>query len=197
MTDDFLREARAGWLAIDADRPHDIEARMKRTRLAPLLFVIAEIAGASIAILIGVWFAVIAVETGRLVFVLSAVVLLSTIPAFTFAIVMARRGTLRWEDETPEGVLRHGLRRARASLAAVRFGWWGIGVVALFVAILWTTQLGGWLDEMGFLLFYTATSLVTVGVYALWLRWRRPRLEAERAECERLLIEMRAEESTV
>jgi Na+/melibiose symporter-like transporter len=190
MTDDFLREVQIGWRGIDVASPQDMAARMKRTRLAPFAFVAAEIAGGVTAVLIGLWFAVIAVQTGRLVFVLSAAVVLSAIPAFTFASVMARRDTLSWADETPEGVLRYGLRRAKASLAAVRLGWWGIGVIALFVAVLWIAQLGGWLGEAGFVLFYTVTSLMVVGVYALWLLWRRSRLDAERAACERLLGEL-------
>ena len=51
--------------------------------------------------------------------------------------MLARRQSLAWEDETPESILRIGIRRADATLRAIQIGRWHLALIAGFVVVLW------------------------------------------------------------
>src|ERR1700681_4787313 len=57
--------------------------------------------------------------------------------------IVARRASLRREDETPASVLRTGVRRADASIRAIRIARWHIAIILLVVATLWITEATG------------------------------------------------------
>jgi hypothetical protein len=189
MTDDFLDQAQADWRGHNADLS-GLRLKLRRSRFLPHVMLWFELAGAAAAFLVGVWFAWTAYQTARPIFLLSAIVMLGSMPAFAFAGVMARQDALRWEDETPVSVLRLGLRRAEASLRALRVGWWHVGVLAAFLGVLWAAQLAGVFRELPFLMLYSAISAGFLAAYVAWLCWRRPRLLAEREACRRLLDDM-------
>src|SRR5262245_5122626 len=137
MSDEFLLAARSDW----AGQPVAIgrmRERLRRTRWLPHALLWAELAVALLGVGVGRWFASVALETGRLVFAVSAVTMLGTLPVAGVIAFLVRRGALRWEDETPESVLRLSIRRAGAALAALRLGWWSIGLMAGFLALLWS-----------------------------------------------------------
>ena len=90
-----------------------------------------------------------------------------------------------------EGVIETDLRRATASLRAIRIGRWNTWVTAAFIVILFATQMMGFIDAMGFLIFYTIVCAATVIPYVLWLRSRERRLLAECAACRKMLEDLR------
>jgi hypothetical protein len=142
-----------------------------------------------VALCVGLWFAWVAVNNAehRLLFALSAAILLIAVPVLGVATAMMRRSSLAWDDETPETILRIGIRRAEASLQVMRVGRWHIAIIAGFVAVLWLLQLLGLIDALGFLIFYTAVcAIVSLGSW-IWMAWRIKAVSAERDACRRLL----------
>lgn len=186
MTDDFLRDAQERWRGHNSDY-ETVRRRLRRTRWAPHALLGLEFLGAAAAFAVGLWFLATALTTRDPLFGLSALVMLGALPALTMVSFWARRGTLRWEVETPEGVVRHGLRRAEASLQAIRVGYWGATLVAGFVLVLWLAELAGAIHARDFLILYTAVSAAICGPYLLYLGWRRRHVLRERAACLRLL----------
>jgi hypothetical protein len=193
MTDDFLLEAQANWRRQDAGFV-DVQAHLRRTRLIPIAILVLELLGAAIGLAVGVWFAWVAAVSGELIFALSAIVMIGAMPPVAVATVLARRNSLRWEDETPDSVLRVGLRRAEATLAAIRISRWGVVVIVAFNAVLWAFQLAGLLDALDFLTLYSSASAATCIAGLLWLSWRQKRVVREHAACQRLLNDLQAAE---
>jgi MFS family permease len=196
MMDDFLQEAQGDWRLQPASQGPAIDRirrRLRRTRWLPHLLMGLEIMGGVIAIFLGLWFASMAREQRDLLFTLSAAVMLLVAPSLVLASIMARR---RWEDETPESILRTSLARTDASLAAVRLGRWHCAVIAGFVVLLWITQAAGLIDAKRFLLFYTTVCAAILLFYLPWLSWRKWRLLQERKNCQRLLEDLQASDIT-
>ena len=191
MADEDLLTLRAEWRRQDAAFA-DVYARLRRQRWQPHVTLVLEIAGTALAVAIGLWFALMAVKLSSLLFGLAAAVMLIAMPAFAVGTVLARKDSLRWEDETPEGVLAVALRRADASLRAIRVGRWQVAIIAGFVATLWVTQVIGLIDARGFLVFYSAVSAATVIPYVIWLGRRETRVRGERAACGKLLEDLAA-----
>jgi len=168
--------------------------RLRRNRWQPHALLALELAGAALGLVYGFWLATIAAKLGSLLFALSAAAMLVGMSVFAVGTVLARRRSLRWEEETPEGVLTVALRRADASLRAVRVGRWQVVIIASFVAILWAAQAMGLIHASGFLVFYSAACVVTVIPYFIWLGRREKRVVAERAACRKLLEDLQAVE---
>src|SRR5687768_8861025 len=138
MSDDFIRDLRADWQSQD----HDVAAalqRLRSNRWTPHLSLAAEVSMCVLALAVGVWFAWVAVhnEEHRILFALSAAVVLITAPALGVASLLARRRSLAWDAASPESLLRVGVRRAEASLRAIRVGRWHVAIVGVFVVVLW------------------------------------------------------------
>src|SRR5687768_3634020 len=107
MADDFLQKLRGDWHRQDAGFA-EVHARLRRTRWRPHWMLALELVSAAVALAVGVWFARVALELSSLLFAMSAAVLLLAVPALSVAAIVARRDSLRWDDETPAGVLRAG-----------------------------------------------------------------------------------------
>lgn len=195
MADEFLRQLRADWHRQDAGFA-DVYARLRRTRWRPHWALAVQLSSAGVALGFGVWFARLAFDTRSLLFAMSAAAMLLTAPAHAIAAIIVRKDSLRWEDETPAGVLRAGLRRAEAAMRAIRVGRWHVVMILVFVAALWITEAAGLIRARWFLVLYTAMCAASVLPYALWLRWRARRAAAERAICRRLLDDLQAEAPT-
>lgn len=127
----------------------------------------------------------------KLLFALSAAVLLVAAPAMAVAIAMARRASLAWHDETPESILRIGIRRADSALQAMRVGRWHLASIAAFTLVLWVLQAAGLIQALQFLVFYTALSLAVALASLGWMAWRSRKLTGERETCVRLLEALR------
>ena len=138
--------------------------------------------GCACALLVGVWFAWVAVhaQQNRLLFALSAAAMLVTVPALTVASAVARRASLAWDDETPQMLLRMAIRRAESSLHAIRLGRWHIGILLAFLMILWALESVGVIRVLGFLIFYTAVCLLASLAGWFWMKWRVKRVRGER-----------------
>ena len=123
--------------------PSEVVRRLQRARWTPHLVLGLEVLGCCLALGVGVWFAWVAAHQTehKLLFTLSAAVLLIAAPVLGVATALARRPSLAWDDETPESILRIGIRRAEASLQAMRVGRWHVAIIAGFVALLWALQL--------------------------------------------------------
>jgi hypothetical protein len=65
---------------------------------------VAEMFGCACGLLADIWFAWVAAHTeqNKVLFSLSAAVMLITIPALCIASAMARRRGLAWDDEAPQ-----------------------------------------------------------------------------------------------
>ena len=191
MTDEFLEELQSSWRGQQVALA-DVEARLRRQRWRPHVALGLELLGTAVVMGVGVWFAVTGFRLGSLLLGMSAAILLIAAPALAVAAWLARKDTLRWEMETPETVLTAGLKRADASLKVLRLGRVHLAVIGAFVAILWATQWAGWIDATDFLVIYTLICAATAAVYLPWLAWRERRVRKERAECQRLLDDLRA-----
>lgn len=194
MNDEFIRSLQGDWQSRDRDADKVLR-RLRRTRWMPHVVLGAEIVGCALALLVGVWFAWVAAHTDehRLLFALSAAVMLITAPALCAASVMARRHSLAWEAETPDSLLRVGIRRADSSLSAIRVGRWHIAIIALFVMTLWIFETIGLINAVRFIIFYTAVCLAVSGAAWLWMRAREKQLRNERAVLVRLLATLTAD----
>lgn len=188
MNDDFIRGLKSDWQSqhIDSGR---VLARLRRRRWVPHAVLGAEIIVCILAFAVGLWFAWVSTHGAqhRLLFALSAAILLLMAPALGAAAVLARRASLAWDAETPESLLATGIRRAESSLRAIRIGRWHIAVVAAFVIALWALTALGLIQAIDFLVLYTAVCFgVCVAGWA-WMAWREKRARSEIAACAQLL----------
>ena len=192
MTDDLIRSLKSDWQSQEYDVRHVVR-RLRRARWTPHLVFVLEVLGCCLALGVGVWFAWVAAHQSehKLLFALSAAVLLITVPVLGVATALARRPSLAWDDETPESILRIGIRRADASLRTMRLGRWHVVVVAGFVVLLWALQLLKLIDAREFLVFYAAVCLVVSLGSWIWMAWRIRIVRAERDACIRLLATLR------
>lgn len=190
MTDEFLDELQSTWRGQNVAFAH-VHARLKRQRWRPHLALGFELLCAAAVIGVGAWFALMAVRHGSLLFAMSSGVLLIAAPALAVAAWLARKDSLRWEEETPESVLVLGVRRADASLKVLRLGRVHLAVVGAFVGVLWASELSGLIDARDFLVLYTWVCAAVAAFYLPWLAWRQKRLIRERAACQRLLDDLR------
>jgi hypothetical protein len=194
MNDDFIRSLQADWQsqANDADK---VLRRLHRNRWTPHIVLAAEILACAVAFLVGLWFAWVAVnhEQHRLLYALSAGVMLLVAPALCIAGVMARRPSLAWDIETPESLLKVGIRRAESSLRAIRIGRWHVAIIAAFVLTLWAAEALGFIHAIDFLIFYSTFCLAASAGSWAWLGWREKRVRSERAACVRLLAALQVD----
>jgi hypothetical protein len=190
MNDEMMEELQASWRAQDVALAN-LQEKLRRRRWRPHLALGIELLCTAGTVGFGVWFAWMAVESGSLLFAMSAGVLLIAAPALAVAAWVARKDSMRWEDETPESVLALGLRRADASLRVLRLGRVHLAVIGAFVLVLWATELGGLINARRFLVIYSLTCAAMAALYLPWLAWRERRVSQERAECQRLLDDLR------
>jgi hypothetical protein len=191
VTDEFLEELQASWRDQEVGFAA-VHARLRRQRWRPHLALGIELIGTAVAMVVGLWFTLMAVRLESLLFAMSAGVLLIAAPALAVALWLARKDSLRWEEETPESVLIAGLRRADASLKVFRLGRVHLAVIGAFVLVLWASELGGLISARGFLVFYTLVCAASAASYLPWLAWRERRVNQEREQCQRLLDDLRA-----
>lgn len=192
MSDDLIRRLQRDWQSQEYDASHVVR-RLQRARWTPHLVLALEVLGCCFALAVGVWFARVAAHQSehKLLFALSAAVLLIAVPVLGIATALARRPSLAWDDETPESILRIGIRRAEASLQAMRVGRWHVAIIAGFVALLWALQLLKFIDALEFLIFYSLVCLVVSLGSWIWMAWRTRSTRAERDACVRLLAVLR------
>jgi hypothetical protein len=190
MSDEFLDELQSSWRGQEVALDEAL-SRLRRQRWRPHLALGFELLATAVTMAVGVWFASLAIPSGSLLYGVSAAVLLIASPALAIAAWLARRTSLRWEEETPESLLVAGLRRAEASLKVMRLGRVHLALIAAFVVGLWGLELGGLISARGFLVIYTAVCATAVALYLPWLAWREKRVGQERATCQRLLADLR------
>jgi hypothetical protein len=194
MSDEFIRSLQADWQSQD-NGADPILKRLHRNRWTPHVVLGAEILVCALAFLVGLWFAWVAVhhEQHRLLYALSAGIMLLAAPALGVAAVMARRPGLAWDVETPESLLKVGIRRAESSLRAIRIGRWHVAIIAAFVVTLWIAEALGFIHAIEFLILYTAVSLVVCVASWLWMRRREQRVRSEHAACVHLLASLQVD----
>lgn len=188
MSDPFLNSLREDWQS-NAVSSNVTLRQLRRHRWSAHVMLAIEMVGCFAALLAGLWFAWVAmrVESNQLLFILSAAVLLLTAPALGIATFVTRRPGLQWDEATPERLLNTGIRRADASLRAIRVARVHLGVIAGFVVVLWIAEALQFIDARSFLVFYTVVCLI-VGILAwFWFASRERRLRHEREACTRLL----------
>lgn len=188
MNDDFIRGLQSDWQSQE-DGTVEILRRLQRNRWSPHVILALQIVGCLGALLVGVWFAWSAAhnEEQRLLLALSAAVLLIAAPTLCAASVKARRDGFAWANETPEAMLQIGIRRADATLRAIRIGRWHLAVLACFVAVLWAAEALGLIQAIEFLILYTAICVIASLLVGFWMVWREKRVRGERDACIRML----------
>ncbi len=195
MNDEFLHQLRNTWHS----QAHDTEAvlaRLRRRRWAPHLALAGQVVGCLLALTTGVWFAWMAVSVPeqRVLFALSAAVMLIVVPPLCWMSMVVRRSVLGWYDETPQSLLLTGIRRADALMQALRLARWHVAVIGAFVAVLWACQFLGLIHAVRFLVFYTAICLLAGTSGLVWIRVRSGRARSEREACMRLLQMLQVDE---
>lgn len=193
MNDDFILGLQHDWQA----QEHDTAAILRRlrwNRWTPHIVLAVEMLGCAGALLVGLWFAWLAAhsEQHQVLFALSSGVILLTVPALAVFGVLARRAGLAWDAETPESLLRFGIRRAESSLRVIRLGRLHVAIVAAFVVTLWAAEVLSFIHVTEFLIFYTAVCFALSLVAWLWMTWREKRARGERAACARLLAALQS-----
>jgi uncharacterized membrane protein YedE/YeeE len=193
MSDEFIRSLQGDWQSQDHGAD-SVLRRLRRNRWTPHILLGAELAVFVLALAVGVWFAWQALRDSpqQLLFALSAGMILLTAPTLCVAGLRARRASLAWAAETPESLLKVGMRRAESSLRAIRVGRWHVAITGVFLAILWVCEALGVLHAMDFLVFYTVICVLVSAVAWLWMNRADRRARSERAACARLLEALQA-----
>jgi hypothetical protein len=188
MSDPFLRALQGDWQSQDHGAA-EVLTRLRRNRWTPHIVLAAELLACAGALLVGLWFAWVALHGAqlKLLYALSAGVLLLSAPGLALAGIKARRASLAWADETPESLLKVGMRRAESTLRAIRVGRWHLAIIAVFVAALWVVESVGLLHAFEFLAVYTATCFLVSGVSWFWMMRAEGRARREYEACVRLL----------
>jgi cell division protein FtsL len=194
MIDESIKRLQSDWQS-QPDTADIVIQRLRRNRWRPHAALVLELFGCTLALVTGIWFVWIAtrMETNRVLFILSACVLLVAAPALAIATFAARRAGLRWDESTPENILQTGIRRTEGALRVIRIARWHIVVIAGFVAVLWVLQFLGAIDAQRFLSIYTLICIAISSVALVWSARRERQLHNEQAVCARLLDDLRAE----
>jgi hypothetical protein len=193
MNDEFLNDLRQTWQSQEHDASQVLQ-RLRRKRWAPHWAIAAQLLGCVFAIYVGVWFlrkAAYVPEPQKLLFVLSAAMMLITVPVLCAISVRARRSAFEWHGETPEALLVIGVRRAETSLQGLRLLRWHLGAIVAFLIVLWVCQVSGLIQASRFLAFYTAICMLACVSGWVWMKWRVRRLCSERDACAGLLTQIR------
>lgn len=194
MNDPFIGDMRSDWQSQDYDVTTALQ-RLRRNRWTPHLALALEMLTCAFALGAGSWFAWVAAhnEEHRVLFALSAAVLLITAPAVGIASMLARRRSFAWDAESPQSLLRVGVRRVDSSLRAIRVGRWHAAIVAVFVAVLWTAQGFGFIRAVEFLALYTTVSVAVCAASWLWMSQREKQLRSEQAAYLSLLAKLQVD----
>jgi len=194
MNDEFLQDLQSTWQGQEHETAAVLQ-RLRRRRWTPYIALAGEALGCVVALFFSFWFirTAVSLPQHRLLFTLSAAVML-VIPVFLAVNVALRRSGFAWHDETPQSLLRTGIRRVEASLRALALARWHITVIAVFVMVLWSCEALGLIHAAGFMLLYTAICLVTCVACWLWVMRRRVQLREERDGYARLLAVMEVDE---
>ena len=185
MADDFIGSLKADWDRSGADAEL---LRLRRRRWAPPALLAADILGTILLTGFGVGFAMLAARYRDLLFGLSAFVMLPVGLPLVLAGIRIRWRSLRWDDETPEGVLRSSLGRLEATSTILKLGRWAACALFALIIAVWAVALAGLLREpRAILAMITATWFVTGLMMLGWIEWRTRRVARERSGCEALL----------
>ena len=194
MTDDFMDRTRANWRASD-EAIERLAERMQRRRMWSLLAFAGELFAAVVAVAAGAWLMVWNIDGYVVLGRIAGAVLLIAVPILTVASWFVRRAQPQWEAETPEGVLRHALRRIDMTRSLMHLARWHAYVLAGFVAALWVAAAAGAVAADGMLAAFTVFYLAVAAGAFMWAEWRTARIARERERCEALLAEFQRDNS--
>jgi hypothetical protein len=186
MIDDPLAELREDWNRQNADIAA-IAGNARRWRRRASLLILADILTGSLALGVGILFAVIAWRTHDWLFGLSAITLLFACPPCAISLIRARRSNLSWEDKTPEGTLHYALRRTIAvdRILTIQF-WNGIALMCFVIAV-WVCVWAGLISRHYPLMLMSGIWIAAAVAALLWSKWRTARNVVEEEQCRRLL----------
>ena len=188
--DDFLDDLRRNWREQDAE-VEAVASRLKRGVLFSRVMLWLENGVGILAPLFGLWALWRGLEMQSGFVVIGALSLIVTGPLFAYLAWRTRKAEPRWEDETPEGVLRQMVARTHTTeklMGLVRGqGWSLLGLSAL----LWLLTPTGYVDSDSRMVmvtaFFAASALSAFG----WAIWRVRSARKERERCERLMQDYR------
>jgi len=188
MADNFITGLQSDWThqAVDVN---SIRRTLRRSRWTPHILLCVEVLAWLIVCAAGTGFVLTALRTKDMIVAISGLTLVVSAPAFIVATVLARLDSLRWGQETPQGVLRHALRRIDASAQMLRIHRWNIYGVLSLDALLWIGVLVGAIEPTRFLWGVSGMWIAACALTWVWVQWRARRLSSERAQCQKLLSE--------
>ena len=126
----------------------------------------------------GVWFAFMSWKFASMGYGVAAVLAMMVAPAGAVAVVVARQGSARPEDETRIATLVEDIHGADSALRLIKLGRAHLGVISSYVVILWICESSGMVALGNFLVFFTCACAVTAVTCLPWLS----RLEREQYE---------------
>jgi hypothetical protein len=191
--DEFLDRLRSEWAGgtVDLERMRVANARRRRRAAVRLA---ADIAGAALAVIAAVWFALTALRTGEALFWLGAAAMLLVPPSLATKWLRAWRDAHADYGATPLGVIHQARAHVRAELRLVRGGYHSVVILLLCAVVAWVLQLLSfetWRETA-----WLSAIWATVAV-ATWLRLRARarRLRAELDSYERRIQEFGGEDA--
>jgi hypothetical protein len=190
MIEDPLAELREDWNRQHADIAA-IAGNARRWRRRASLLIVADILAGCLALGAGVLFGIIAWRTHDWLFGLSAVTLLFACPPCAISLIRARRSSLSWNDETPEGTLRYALRRTLAVEKILKIQFWNGVALLCFVAAVWLCVWAGLIARHYPLKLMSGIWVSAAVAALLWAKWRMARNSREERQCRRLLANFR------
>ena len=144
--DEFLESLKADWdrQALDATL-----LQLRCRRWVPHAWLAADIIGAVVMAAFGLGFAVVAATSKDLLFALSAGALLAVGLPMVVASVRTRLRSLKWNDQTPEGVLKSTLARLAATRRILKLGRGSAYCLFALVVAVWACALFGSIRQPG------------------------------------------------
>lgn len=188
MSDDFLAKARADWRASDGELER-MAVTLRRKYAWSKIGVVYEMVSGAVAIAAGVFLIAADLAPYNVLARLAGAVLLVAVPILSAAAWFARRAHPKWEDTTPEGVLRYALKRLDVVESLVKIARWNAFVLAGFVAAIWGFAGGGRIPVDWMLLGFTVFYLGIAAASFAWTRWRLRKLAHEREQAKAMLAE--------
>lgn len=159
----------------------------RRWRRRAHLLIVFDAVAALLALGAGIVFIIVAWRTHDWLFGLSAVTLLSVCPPCAISLIRARQLSANWNDKTPEGTLQYALARTLAISKILKIEFWNGIALLCFVASVWLCVWAGLISHRYPLVLLTGIWIIAAVTALLWVKWRAPRNELDRQQCERLL----------
>lgn len=184
-TDPFITELQADWLAAspDVDR---LAAKVRRYRRTRAVSRAGEAAGALIALVFGLWFALLAWRQFDWAYGLASAALLATTPLILASLIRGRRAVEAAASRTPFSTIMEARHHAGATIDAMRRGRWAAWLLVSASAVGGALAAAGLADGLEWPI---SVWLITALAAVVGTRLRESQMRRLRERCDLLLLE--------